>query len=103
MLMKRISLDDIFELRRMLEVALTNLAATLASDSEVQVMASQIQSMSVLLDDNKKDQYLLSEYEFHNCIARAAHYKLLVEIIAIISGLRWETRQALVNFIPDRR
>ena len=32
MLMKRISLDDIFELRRMLEVALTNLAATLASD-----------------------------------------------------------------------
>jgi GntR family transcriptional repressor for pyruvate dehydrogenase complex len=103
MLMRRISLDDIFEFRMMLEAVLASLAAARASNSEVQAMASQIETMGVHLDDKQKDEYLLSEYEFHNCIAKAAHNNLLMEIIGIVGGLLCETRKALVNVIPDRR
>jgi GntR family transcriptional regulator, transcriptional repressor for pyruvate dehydrogenase complex len=103
MLMRRISLDDIFEFRMMLEANLARLAASRASEAEVQAMTSQIEHMAASLEDHKKDQYLASEYEFHNCIARAAHNNLLLEIISIVSGLLWETRKALVNLVPDRR
>jgi len=102
MLMKRISLDEIFEFRMMLEAVLARLAASRASESEVQAMTSQIESMRAHLDDSQKSDYLLSEYEFHNCIAKAAHNNLLLEIIAIVGGLLWETRKALVNIVPDR-
>ena len=65
-------------------------------------MRSQIERMAANLEDHKKDQYLASEYEFHNCIARAAHNNLMLEIISIVSGLLWETRKALVHLVPDR-
>jgi len=103
MLMKRISLDEIFEFRMMLEAGLASLAATRASGSEVRAMTSQIETMTANLDDDKKDEYLVAEYEFHNCIARAAHNSLLLEIISIVGGLLWETRKALVNVVPDRQ
>ncbi|HEV2494084.1 MAG TPA: FadR/GntR family transcriptional regulator [Terriglobia bacterium] len=103
MLMKRISLDEIFEFRMMLEAVLARLAATRASESEIQAMASRIENMAANLDDDQKDAYLVSEYEFHNYIARAAHNSLLLEIISIVGGLLWETRKALVNVVPDRR
>jgi len=102
MLMRRISLDDIFEFRMMLEANLARMAATRASEAEVQAMTSQIEHMEANLEDHKKDHYLASEYEFHNCIARAAHNHLMLEIISIVSGLLWETRKALVNVVPDR-
>jgi GntR family transcriptional regulator, transcriptional repressor for pyruvate dehydrogenase complex len=103
MLMRRISLDEIFEFRMVLEAVLASLAAARASESEMRAMTSQIESMAANLDDDKKDQYLVSEYEFHNCIARAAHNSLMLEIISIVGGLLWETRKALVNVVPDRQ
>jgi GntR family transcriptional regulator, transcriptional repressor for pyruvate dehydrogenase complex len=103
MLMRRISLDEIFEFRMTLEANLALLATERASGAEVQAMTFQIERMAGNLEDRKKDQYLASEYEFHNCIARAAHNNLLLEIISIVSGLLWETRKALVNMVPDRR
>src|SRR5215471_6775407 len=103
MLMKRISLDDIFEFRMMLEANLARLAAARASEEEVQAMTLQIERMAASLEDRKTDEYLASEYEFHNCIAKAAHNSLLLEVISIVGGLLWETRKALVNLVPDRQ
>jgi GntR family transcriptional regulator, transcriptional repressor for pyruvate dehydrogenase complex len=103
MLMKRISLDDIFEFRMMLEANLARLAATRAAEAEVQAMRLQLERMAASLEDRKTDEYLASEYEFHNCIAKAAHNSLLLEVISIVGGLLWETRKALVNLVPDRQ
>lgn len=103
MLMKRISLDEIFEFRMMLEAVLARLAATRASQDELQEMAAQIERMAANLDDSRKGEYLEAEYEFHNRIAKAAHNSLLLEIISIVGGLLWETRKALVNIVSDRQ
>src|SRR5215469_16476781 len=82
MLMRRISLDDIFEFRMMLEANLARLAATRASEAEIEAMRLQIERMAASLDDRKTDEYLASEYEFHNCIARAAHNNLSLEVLS---------------------
>jgi GntR family transcriptional repressor for pyruvate dehydrogenase complex len=103
MLMKRISLDEIFEFRMMLEANLSGLAAARASETELQAMSFHIDHMAANLEESQRDEYLASEYEFHNCIARAAHNNLLLEIIGIVGGLLWETRKTLVNMVPNRR
>lgn len=102
MLMKRISLDDVFEFRILLEVDLARRAALSSSDDETAAMKSQLEVMEASLAEEEKERYLEAEYEFHNCVARAARNPLLLEIISMIGGLLWETRKELVNFVPDR-
>lgn len=102
MLMKKISLDDVSEFRILLEVDLARRAAGCSSNQEVAAMKSQLEIMERSLSEEHKERYLEAEYEFHNCIARAARNPLLLEIISMVSGLLWETRKELVNFVPDR-
>jgi GntR family transcriptional regulator, transcriptional repressor for pyruvate dehydrogenase complex len=102
MLMKKISLGEVFEFRMMLEVELATLAATRASETEMHAMEAQLQNMTANLGEAKTESYLEAEYEFHNCITRAAHNTLLSEVIVIVGGLLWETRKRLVSLVPDR-
>ncbi|MGI0084697.1 MAG: FadR/GntR family transcriptional regulator [Nitrososphaerales archaeon] len=102
MLMKKISLDDVFEFRILLEVELARQAAIRSSDHEVEAMSNQLKAMEVSLTEELSEQYLEAEYELHNLIARAAHNALVFEIISIVSGLLWETRKELVSFVQDR-
>lgn len=102
MLMKRIDFGEVFEFRMMLEGELARWAATRALQEEILAMDVQIKNMAASLKNGDMDRYLASEYEFHNCIARAAHNTLLLEVISIVGGLLWETRKALVNIVPDR-
>ena len=102
MLMKRIDFDQVFEFRMMLEGELARWAATRAAKEEILAMDVQIENMAASLKNEDMDRYLASEYEFHNCIARAAHNTLLLEVVSIVGGLLWETRKALVNIVPDR-
>lgn len=102
MLMRKISLDDIFEFRILLEVELARQAAIRSSGQEVEAMNSQLEIMGVSFTEEQKERYLEAEYEFHNLIAQAAHNALVFEIISIVSGLLWEARKELVNFVQDR-
>jgi len=101
MLMKKITLEQVFEFRLLLEGELATMAASRASEEELLAMHAQLEQMSHFLNDEKRARYLEAEYEFHNCIARGAHNALLLEIISIISGLLWETRKKLVELVPD--
>lgn len=102
MLMNKIALDDVFEFRILLEVDLARRAASRASDGEMAIMKALLDAMASCLAEDQKEAYLQAEYEFHNCIARTARSPLLLEIISMVSGLLWETRIELVNFVPDR-
>lgn len=102
MLMKRISLDDVFEFRILLEVDLARRAALSSSNDDTAAMKSQLETMEASLAEEVKERYLEAEYEFHNCIARAARNPLLLEIISMVGGLLWETRKELVNFVMNR-
>lgn len=101
MLMKRIGLQEIFEFRMMLEASLARLAATRASEAEIQEMTFEIESMTAGLRDRNNDQYRTSEYQFHTSIAKAAHNHLLLEVIHIVGGILWEARRALHNLVTN--
>jgi GntR family transcriptional repressor for pyruvate dehydrogenase complex len=101
MLMKKISLDEVFEFRILLECELAGLAASRASSEEIKVLSAGLETMGNRLGDKTREGYLEAEYEFHNWIARAAHHALLFEIISMVSGLLWETRKRLVNFVVN--
>lgn len=103
LLMKKIGLDEVFEFRMLLECELAYLSAQRRTEAEIQAIQAQLQVMERHLQENPALQYLAAEYEFHNCIARAAHNNLLLEIIVIVGGLLWETRKRLVNLVPDRQ
>jgi GntR family transcriptional regulator, transcriptional repressor for pyruvate dehydrogenase complex len=102
LLMKKITLDHVFEFRILLEVDLARRAAVDASDTDRAAMKSQLEIMKDSLAEEHKEPYLEAEYEFHNCIARADRNPLLLEIISMVGGLLWETRKELVNFVTDR-
>lgn len=102
MLMKKISVDDVFEFRILLEVNLARRAATHVSEQELAAMQELLDTMTASLTPEGSERYLEAEYEFHNCVARAARNPLLLEIISMVGGVLWETRKELVNFVPDR-
>jgi len=101
MLLKKITLEEVFEFRMLLEGELATMAANRASDEELLAMHAQLEQMRSFLTDETRARYLEAEYEFHNCIARGAHNALLLEITSIVSGLLWETRKKLVELVPD--
>jgi DNA-binding FadR family transcriptional regulator len=72
MLMKRISLDDVFEVRIILEGELAALAATRSSKDELALIRVHLDQMAARIGEHQKASYLEAEYELHNCIARAA-------------------------------
>lgn len=101
MLMKKISLDEVFEFRILVEGELAGLAASRGSTEEIKIMSEYLEAMASSVDDDLKDEYLESEYEFHKSIARAAHHTLMLEIMSMVSGILWETRKKLVVLVAD--
>lgn len=102
MLMKKITLDDVFDFRILLEVDLAKRAASHATQREKAAMKGLLDVMATSLGEEQSEAYLQAEYEFHNCIARSACSPLLLEVTSMVGGLLWETRRELVNFIRDR-
>ncbi len=102
MLMKKITLDDVFDFRILLEVDLARRAASRAMQQEKATMKALLDVMAKSLGEGQSEAYLQAEYEFHNCVARAARSPLLLEVTSMVGGLLWETRRELVNFVRDR-
>ncbi len=103
LLMKKISLEEVFEFRLTLECELAYQAAQRRTEAESQAIRAQLEIMERNVQENPARQYLEAEYEFHSGIAQAAHNNLLLEIIVIVGGLLWETRKRLVGLVPDRQ
>lgn len=102
MLMKKITLDDVFDFRILLEVDLARRAAGHTTQQEETAMKGLLEVMATSVGEEQREAYLQAEYEFHNCIARAARSPLLLEVTSMVGGLLWETRRELVNFVRDR-
>jgi GntR family transcriptional repressor for pyruvate dehydrogenase complex len=98
--LRKISYDEVFEFRILVEGELASVAASKVSEEEIQKMGDQLDMMAGALADGKIQDYLKFEYGFHMLIAKAAHNGLLMEIILIVSELLREVRRKLVDLIP---
>lgn len=101
-LMKKITLDGVFDFRILLEVDLARRAASGALQQEKAAMKALLDVMAKSRGEEQSEAYSQAEYKFHNCVACAARSPLLLKVTSMFRGLLWETRRKLVNFVRDR-
>ena len=93
----QISIMDVWEVRRTVEIRATELAASARTDAEL----NQIQNILNEIILNLHDLEKVSRYnaEFHHAIARASHNVLFAQILASFSPItRVATREAWRNW-----
>jgi len=98
----QISIMDVWEVRKTVEIRATELAAAARTDAELDEIQNILHQIVLNLDDLDK----VSQYnpEFHHAIARASHNVLFAQILASFSPItRIATREAWRNCTTKAR
>jgi GntR family transcriptional repressor for pyruvate dehydrogenase complex len=83
------TLDQIYEARRVLEVAAAGLAAERASDEQIARMADEITCMRAALEDAQA--FLRHDLDFHCAVAAGSANPILAALIRTLTEVIWET------------
>jgi len=89
------TLDDLHQVRSILEVEIAGIAAAQASPADQAALAAMLERMSALTGDPLA--YADADGEFHRALAHTAHNPLLVILLDSISALMREVRLAVSN------
>ena len=93
----QISIMDVWDVRRTIEMRTAELAASARTDAEVKEIEKIVDQMALSLGD--ADEASRLSVEFHQAIARASHNVLFAQIIASFAPLvRIATREASRNY-----
>lgn len=104
---QNLTLDNLHQVRVMLEVETAGLASQVANEGDLEALRHAL----VELED-AKDGALIAEKDaaFHNALALATHNPLMVALLDSIAGMMWEIRLALRKYpdlamagVPDHR
>lgn len=76
---KQIGLDDILEVRRMIEIRAAGIAAEKAGQAQLEAMSEQIETMDRLPSNDT--QYVNADFRFHHCIVEATGNRLLLALV----------------------
>jgi GntR family transcriptional repressor for pyruvate dehydrogenase complex len=79
------SVDNLYEIRRMIEVEIAGLAAERATKDDYAAMEAAIQGMIAHLDD--PEQYTHYDLAFHEAVATATHNDLFRTLLSPIANL----------------
>ena len=95
------SYDDMFEARKVLEVAVAELAAQKAKDEHLALIADEVAEMYAALDDPQ--EYLVHDIRFHRAVAAACGNQILSALMNMVSATMYENRRATVEQATDLR
>ena len=95
------SYDDMFEARKVLEVALAELAAQKAKAEHLALIAEEVAEMYAALDDPQ--EYLVHDIRFHRAVAAACGNQILSALMNMVSATMYENRRATVEQARDLR
>ena len=76
---QQIELDDILEVRRMIEIRAAGIAAVRASAGQLEEMRHQIEIMEN--SPSREERYVSADFKFHHLIVEATGNKLLLAIV----------------------
>jgi GntR family transcriptional repressor for pyruvate dehydrogenase complex len=93
--------DEMFEARRVLEVAAAGLAAQRARPEHVATMAEEVASMFASLDAPK--DYLVHDVQFHHAVAAGARNRVVEALVDAVAQLVYEERRSTVERATDLR
>jgi len=83
--------DDIYETRRMLEVAGAGLAAGRATPAHISTIADEVTNLFASMEDRRT--FLFYDIRFHRAVARASGNPLVASLVEMVSALYYDQRQ----------
>ncbi len=93
--------EQMFEARRLVEVAVAGLAAQNATDDHLRVMAEEVAETYAALDNPQ--EYLVHDFGFHRAVAAASANPILTSFMEMVSDLLFERRCKTIGKSPDLR
>lgn len=93
--------EEMFEARGALEVTAAGLAATRASASQREQMATELAGMFGAID--APEVFLAHDIRFHRSVAAASNNAVLGALVEMVSSLVWERRRKTIKEAEDLR
>jgi len=91
--------DEMFEARRVLEVASAELAAERATGDDLATMSEEVAGMFASLQEPQP--FLVHDVRFHRAVAQASHNAVLATLVELVSTLVYERRRLTVERARD--
>jgi DNA-binding FadR family transcriptional regulator len=97
--LKRASLLEVFEVKRMLEIEIAGRAAANRTDEDVRELESSLKQRKQAVKDNDIAAYIESDIKFHNAMAAATQNSILKDLYTTFSlVLRDALAEQIDNF-----
>src|SRR5882672_5322033 len=92
--------DDVYEARRLLEVGAAGLAADRATPEQLATLADEVAGLFASL--NERQMFLVHDVNFHRGIAAASGNPIIASLLEMVASLYYERRRATVERAADR-
>jgi GntR family transcriptional repressor for pyruvate dehydrogenase complex len=92
--------EEMYEARRVLEVAAAGLAAERATHEDLAGIAEEVASLFAAM--NEPLQFLVHDIRFHRAVAAAAHNPIIASLVEMVSALYYERRRETAALATDR-
>lgn len=89
------SYEDVTEARMFLEKAMVRLAANRITNSDISIMAQQLELMIKAEEEDNNDKYVLADIAFHQQIAKASNSRVLASLYNSIITLVFRTQKSV--------
>jgi GntR family transcriptional repressor for pyruvate dehydrogenase complex len=94
------SRDEMYEARRVLEVAAAGLAAERATADQIASLADAVTSLFAVMD--QPQAFLVHDVEFHRIVASSSGNPILAALIDMVSALYYERRRQTAERATNR-
>src|SRR6187549_2134162 len=96
----KFSVDDVYEVRRILEVGAAGLAAERATSDHLATLADEVAGLFASLSE--RQVFLVHDINFHRGIAAASGNPIVASLVEMVSALYYERRRATAERAVDR-
>jgi GntR family transcriptional repressor for pyruvate dehydrogenase complex len=96
----KFTVDDIYEVRRILEVGAAGLAAERATPNQLAALADDVAGLFASLAD--PHLFFAHDISFHRGIAAASRNPIVASLVEMVSALHFEQRRATAQRAADR-
>jgi GntR family transcriptional repressor for pyruvate dehydrogenase complex len=96
----KFTIEDVYEVRRILEVGAAGLAAERATPDHLATLAEEVTGLFASLAD--RQVFLVHDINFHRSIAAASGNPIVASLVEMVSALHYERRRATAERAADR-
>src|SRR6185295_3598682 len=96
----KVTVDDVYEARRMLEVGAAGLAAERASPDHLATLADEVAGLFASLTE--RQVFLVHDINFHRGVAAASGNPIVASLVEMVAALYYERRRTTAERAADR-